>query len=887
MIRPDGAGKLPDYDFELDDFQRRAVEALERGESVLVAAPTGSGKTVVADHAVAAALGAGAKAFYTTPIKALSNQKYGDLVRVHGASQVGLLTGDNAINGDAPVVVMTTEVLRNMVYANSPALHGLAYVVLDEVHYIQDAYRGPVWEEVIIHLPRSVRLVCLSATVSNAEELADWISTVRGPTTAVIEEHRPVELHNLYLAGDRGSDRHHLLPTLVDGRPNPEANRLDESAVRVPRHRQRGASGRRLFTPRRVEVVDRLEEEGMLPAIYFIFSRAACDDAVRSCLDAGIRLTSPEDRDRVRAICDEHTASLSAADLEILGWRQWISGMEAGIAAHHAGMVPPFKEAVETCFAAGLVKVVFATETLAVGINMPARAVVIEKLSKFTGERHQLLTPGEYTQLTGRAGRRGIDEVGYAIVLWSPFVTFEQVANLVSTRTFAISSRFRPTYNMAANLVRRYQPGEAHHLLNLSFAQYQADRDIVRLETRLDRTEERLGTARQQLTCDRGDAEEYLRLVRQLTDTRSSRPSLTRQVDEALARLRPGDVVRIPGRRNAGPAVILSATPRRGAMQLKVLTTRKHRITLGPDDFDTIPQRLGHVELPEPYMPNNANYQREVAERLRKARIEHGDREDAVALDPDLDDLARLVEDHPVASCPELPVHRRASYQLERLERERVQLQRQVKGRSASLARQFDQVLQLLESWRYLDGWSLTPAGERLTRLYHEADLVIAEALEEGLFDGLDAPSLAGLASAFTFESRGPGDNPVPWFPTSEVRHRWAQVEGVLGRLQDAEEQARLPVTRPLDPGFVGLAQAWASGDDLGEILEDQELSGGDFVRNIKQLIDLLRQLGEVAPDRETAATARAASDALFRGVIAASTAVGRQEEGGDDDQEG
>jgi ATP-dependent RNA helicase HelY len=880
--------RLPDYDFELDTFQRRAVEALEAGESVLVAAPTGSGKTVVADHAVAAALATGSKAFYTTPIKALSNQKYGDLVRVHGAENVGLLTGDNAVNGDAPVVVMTTEVLRNMVYSNSPALQGLAFVVLDEVHYIQDAYRGPVWEEVIIHLPRSVRLVCLSATVSNAEELADWISTVRGPTAAIIEETRPVELRNLYMAGDKGSERVHLLPTLVDGRPNPEASRLDASAERMPRHRIRGGAprGKRLFTPRRVEVVDRLEEEQMLPAIYFIFSRAACDDAVSACLDAGIRLTTPEERDRIRAICDEHTATLSDADLDVLGWGRWIAGMEVGLAAHHAGMVPPFKEAVEACFAAGLVKVVFATETLAVGINMPARAVVIEKLSKFTGERHQLLTAGEYTQLTGRAGRRGIDEVGYAIVLWSPFVTFEQVANLVSTRTFAISSRFRPTYNMAANLVRRYEPGEAHHLLNLSFAQYQADRDIVRVETRLEKTEERIASSRQQLACSRGDAEDYLRLQRQLDDIRSSRPSVSRKVDEVLSTLRPGDVLRIPGRRNAGPAVVLSAAPRRGGVQLRVLTARKHRLTLTADDFDMLPQKLGRIELPEPYMPNNSTFQRDVAERLRKARIEHGDRDAPTDGDPELDELVRRLEGHQVADCPELHIHRRAWFQIERLERERAQLERQGRGRSASLVRQFDRVLQLLESWHFLEGWSLTPAGERLTRIYHEADLVIATSLEEGLFDGLDAASLAGLASAFTFETRGPGDNPVPWFPSSDVRTRWAKIEAVHGRLVDAEERAGLPPTRPLDPGFVGLAHAWAAGEALPDVLEDEELSGGDFVRNIKQLIDLLRQIGEVAPLRETRSAAQAAAEALFRGVIAASSTVGARG-GGDDDPEG
>jgi ATP-dependent RNA helicase HelY len=625
-----------------------------------------------------------------------------------------------------------------------------------------------------------------------------------------------------------------------------------------------------------------LADEQMLPAIFFIFSRAACDDAVSACLDAGVRLTTPEERSRIREICDQHVAGLSDADLDVLGWGRWIAGMEAGLAAHHAGMVPPFKEATEACFAAGLVKVVFATETLAVGINMPARAVVIEKLSKFTGERHQLLTPGEYTQLTGRAGRRGIDEVGYAVVLWSPFVTFEQVANLVSTRTYAISSRFRPTYNMAANLVRRYEPGEAHHLLNLSFAQYQADRDIVQMEARLDRTQRRMESSEEQLRCDRGDAEEYLRLQRELADDRSSRPALSRRVNEVLERFRPGDVLRIPGRRNAGPAVVLSATPRRGSMQLKVLTAKKHRLTLTAEDFEAPPQALGRVELPEPYLPNSAAFQRAIAERLRKARLSHGDVGRERGDDDETGSLTDRLDRHPVADCPELPIHRRAWYQLERLERERQQLERQVRGRSASLARQFDQVLQLLESWGYLDGWSLTSRGERLTRIYHEADLVIATALEEGLFDGLDAPSLAGLVSGFTYETRGPGDNPVPWFPSKDVRSRWAQIESVHGRLVDAEERSRLPMTRPLDPGFVGLAHAWATGDDLDEVLDDEQLSGGDFVRNVKQLIDLLRQLGDVAPDPATGRTARDAADRLFRGVVSASSAVGSP---GDDPQ--
>ena len=305
------------YAFGLDDFQVQALDALDAGRSVLVAAPTGSGKTVVAEYAVAKALAEGGKTFYTTPLKALSNQKFGDLARRHGPEKVGLLTGDNSINGDAPVVVMTTEVLRNMIYAASSALDGLRYVVLDEVHYLQDRYRGPVWEEVIIHTPPDVDLVCLSATVSNAEEFADWIQTVRGATTAVIEEKRPVTLNHLYMVGDREADELRLMPTFVDAKPNPEAMRL-ESRPAHPGDRYRAHPRARLHTPRRAEVVDRLWDEGMLPAIYFIFSRAACDDAVKQCLDAGLRLTTPEEAEAIRAIAEARTENLSDDDLAVL-----------------------------------------------------------------------------------------------------------------------------------------------------------------------------------------------------------------------------------------------------------------------------------------------------------------------------------------------------------------------------------------------------------------------------------------------------------------------------------------------------------------------------------------------------------------------------------------
>ena len=483
------AEQLP---FALDDFQQRACQALENGHGVLVCAPTGAGKTVVGEFAVHLALAAGRKCFYTTPIKALSNQKHNDLVARYGPERIGLLTGDQSINGDADVVVMTTEVLRNMLYANSPALYGLSYVVMDEVHFLADRMRGAVWEEVILHLPDEVRLVSLSATVSNAEEFGGWIQTVRGDTTVVVDEHRPVPLWQHVMVGKRLFDLfdYRASEAAKSGREllvDPEllrhiANRreADRLADWQPRGRSRGRPS--IYRPPgRPDVISTLDREGLLPAITFVFSRVGCDAAVKQCLRSSLRLTSDEERVRIAEIIDRRTADLNEADLVVLDYHEWREGLLRGLAAHHAGMLPIFRHTVEELFTAGLVKAVFATETLALGINMPARTVLLERLVKFNGEQHMPLTPGEYTQLTGRAGRRGIDVEGHAVVLWHPDIDPAEVAGLASTRTFPLRSSFAPTYNMTINLVNQMGPTQAHKLLESSFAQYQADRSVVGL----------------------------------------------------------------------------------------------------------------------------------------------------------------------------------------------------------------------------------------------------------------------------------------------------------------------------------------------------------------------------------------------------------------------
>ena len=860
--------------FPLDAFQRLALDALDAGRSVLVAAPTGSGKTVVAEYAIARALARGGKTFYTTPIKALSNQKFADLARVHGRDRVGLLTGDNSVRGDAPVVVMTTEVLRNMIYAASPALDGLDAVVLDEVHYLQDRSRGAVWEEVIVHLPPEVDLVCLSATVSNAEEFAAWIETVRGATTPVIEEHRPVELRHRYLAGERDVDALHFLPTFVgegdDLRPNPEAARLDRRVGRGPKGPP--TTGRRLRTPGRVEVVELLAAGNLLPAIVFVFSRKGCDQAVEQCLAAGVRLTEPEERGAIRRIAEDHVQGLTGNDLTVLGYDQWLAGLEAGLAAHHAGMVPPMKEAVEEAFATGLVKAVFATETLALGINMPARSVVIEKLTKFTGERHEFLTPGEYTQLTGRAGRRGIDALGYAVVLWSPWVPFEQVAGLASRRTDALRSSFRPTYNMTVNLVARYSAEQAHHLLNLSFAQFHADRDVVNLERALERAGDQLEEQRALARSELGDVDEYRGLLDALGAERRG-AGAGRRIAKAMELLVPGDVLWVGGRN--GRAVVLAYEARSGSSRILGLVPSRHLVRLGPDDFDTPPVAIARVELPQPFAPRNRAFQRTVLESLRRIKT----RRPARPRTPGgrIGELEAEIAAHPVDQDPQRDERVRASGIVVRLERDRARLEQRVRGRTDSLARQLDRVRRILESWGYLDGWSLTDAGKILARLYSETDLLLAESVREGMFDGLDPPEMAALTSCFTYERRGSdGAPPVPparW-PSSKLAQRSRRIDRLRRDLARTEAEAGLPETRQPDPGFTPYAYEWASGDDLGRVLDDDELTGGDFVRHIKQCIDLLRQIAEVAPEPATRAAAHGAADACHRGVVVAASVV-------------
>ncbi|KUG55872.1 DEAD/DEAH box helicase [Kocuria palustris] len=926
-------------DFELDDFQIEGCRALEEGRGVLVAAPTGAGKTVVGEFAVDLALHRGQKAFYTTPIKALSNQKHSDFVRRFGAERVGLLTGDTSINSEADVVVMTTEVLRNMLYADSPTLSNLGFVVMDEVHYLADRFRGAVWEEVIIHLPPHVQMACLSATVSNAEEFGDWLGTVRGETDVVVSEHRPVplwqhmqvgtELMDLFVtdtveqaaekaerlerAREAGLEARieppavnpellHLARSQASGRRGPGGRSRER--MRQKNGRGRGGHGRddrgrgsgrddrggsipRISRP---HLLRQLQSEGLLPAITFIFSRAGCDDAVTQCLAADLQLTTEAERRTIRAVTAETAAALNDADLDVLGFRQWRDGLLHGVAAHHAGLLPLFKEVVEELFTQGLIKAVFATETLALGINMPARSVVLERLDKFNGEARVDITPGEYTQLTGRAGRRGIDVEGHAVVLWRPGTDPQAVAGLASKRTYPLNSSFRPTYNMSVNLIAQFGAQRTRGILESSFAQFQADRSVVGIAREVRRNQEALAGYEESMTCHLGDFTEYAALRRELKDTEKSAEkarSHARRTEAAasLQDLLPGDVVDIPTGRNRGFAVVVSPDPHSPQPRPSIVTHDAHLRRLGAQDLEGPLEPISRIRLPKRIAVSSLKERKVISGAMRSALQEGvpprtGGRSDQPRFarggsgsEARITELRRRLREHPCHGCSDREQHARWAERWERLRRETDRLMRQLDGRTNAVAARFDRITSVLHELDYLerrdDELRLTPAGQSLRRIYGDRDLLLAMGLRDGILDGLDPASIAAVATVFTYQAKRQDAGARPRLPSAKIEQAVATAVMHWTRLTDLEEQHRVDQTAEPELGMVGPMHRWARGGSLRATLEDTELAAGDFVRWTKQVIDLLDQVASIRGlDAQTRTGCQRAVDLIRRGVV-------------------
>jgi len=747
------------FPFELDEFQLQACYAVEEGKGVLVAAPTGAGKTIVGEFAVNLVINFGGKCFYTTPIKALSNQKYSELCEKYGESKIGLLTGDTSLNSEAQVVVMTTEVLRNMIYSNSTTIKDLKYVVMDEVHYLADKFRGAVWEEILIHLSDSVQVISLSATVSNAEEFAEWLQTVRGRTEIVVSEIRPVPLYQHVLFGNR------LVDLFDDNlKLNPELMKLERETYR----KSHGSWKDRPRGPKplnRSEVIEKLDRELLLPAITFIFSRNACDAAVRQCLASGIRLTNSQERASIREIIAKNIKLLAEEDLVVLGYYEWADALERGIAAHHAGLLPAFKVTVEELFQKGLVKAVFATETLALGINMPARTVVLEKLSKWNGEAHVAISPGEYTQLTGRAGRRGIDIEGNAVILWSNDLDSTSVGGLASTRTYPLRSSFKPTYNMSINLISQFGADRARTSLESSLAQFQADKAVVGLARQIRKSENARDLLLNESKCELGNFHEYANLRNDIKRLESD------------------------GRKN-----------------------RKKR--------------------------------QEIEEAIAQIR--------------------RSIKSHPCHPCPEREHHAKIAERAFRLQREIDGLNERIESRTNVIAKRFDRIRTPRHPRQNLQNDQISTSGKMLSKIYAETDLLIAEAVRANVFTDLTPPQLVSVISSCVYESR---NDEAAKIPKGETQVALTVLSKIYSKLHDSEIEFNLEPMRAPDFGFCWAAFRWASGHSLTSIIKGTELTVGDFVRSMKQIIDLLRQLKIAAPEMQN--VVEEALLKIDRGVIA------------------
>ena len=931
------------YDFPLDAFQEEACGAVERGEGVLVAAPTGAGKTVVGEFAVHLGLVLGLKTFYTAPIKALSNQKYLDLVARHGQERVGLLTGDTSVNPHADVVVMTTEVLRNMLYSGSHDLDRLGFVVMDEVHYLADRFRGPVWEEVIIHLPAEVQVISLSATVSNAEEFGDWLGQVRGRTAVVVSEERPVPLTQHMMVGRR------LLPlyshpadpaepkTAADtaaatadseraeqpeqseqqewtGQPplNPELLKAVKQARRAaasggdsknghhgrgggsargpqpwkrsarggraPRRGEGGARTARLKPPSRLQVVTALEGARLLPAIVFVFSRAGCEQAVHQVVSAGVDLTTEAEAARIRDVIERRTADIPAGDLGVLGFHFWAHALERGVAAHHAGLLPVFKETVEELFSAGLVKVVYATETLALGINMPARTVVLESLRKWNGSAHVTLSPGEYTQLTGRAGRRGIDIEGHAVVLAADDVEPATVSSLASRRTYPLVSAFRPTYNMAVNLLERMPRTRVREVLEQSFAQFQADRGVVELAAQVRRKRRSLEGLEKDMTCRLGDFREYASLRQAIADaeadlSRDKAAARRSETGRTMSSLGRGDVVVFrKGRRRRHGIVLEVGADRTGTPTITVLGEDSRVASLTPDTAPDGVMRVGALRVADSVDPHRPRDRDRLVQRLvdalRSGDLEGGTkrtrtrssraqarRDSAIE---NLEHLRHEMRSHPCHGCPDREEHARVGRKWSRAKADAERLQRRIETRTGTIARLFDAVCEVLLELGYLRPVDrghperelrVTGAGKVLARIYAERDLLIAECLRTGVFEDLSASELAGALSACVYEPRLSAQSiGLPVAPGSRLGQCLRAQLGVSHRIHDLESLARIEASSGAEPALAGSVQAWCDGAQLADILDATELTAGDFVRWCKQLLDVVGQIASLSP---------------------------------------
>ncbi|MBE9124587.1 MULTISPECIES: DEAD/DEAH box helicase [unclassified Coleofasciculus] len=844
------------FPFELDQFQQQAIAALNVGRSVVVCTPTGSGKTLIGEYTIYRALARGGRVFYTTPLKALSNQKLRDFRAAFGVEQVGLVTGDISVNRDAPILVMTTEIFRNMLYGTpigeiGTSLEGVEAVVLDECHYMNDRQRGTVWEESIIYCPPEIQLVALSATIANADQLTDWLNLVHGSTELIYSNFRPVPLQFSF------------------GNPKGLFPLLDSSQTKInPRlkpKRQKGRGrGGRPESPSLPYVIEQLRQRDMLPAIYFIFSRRGCDRSVEELGD--LSLVNQREASDLKERIDRFLSH----NLEV-GRAGQVEPLSRGIAAHHAGILPAWKAFVEELFQLGLVKVVFATETLAAGINMPARTTVISSLSKRTDRGHRLLTPSEFLQMAGRAGRRGMDTIGYVVTLQTPFEGAKEAAYLATTGADPLVSQFTPTYGMVLNLLQTHTLNRSKDLVERSFAQYLAtlylkpqQQAITELTTELTKLDIQLAPV------DLAALSNYAKLKERLKEERRLLKTLQRQAEavkaseiaHALQDTHPGTLFALKGKYVPVPApipaVLIAKEKGRGQFPYLVCLSADNRWYVATTAdvsgwYGELPVRgiaalVPPIELSlKPGQVRSGSPETEaIAAQIPRA-VEIAVPPEVVAQQQVVEAVAAQIENHLMQQWGN-------PSQLLKRHKRRLALQEEINQRQAEFRenqaqnwREFLNLMEILRAFGCLENVTPTSLGQAAAAIRGDNELWVGLAMMSGEFDELDPHHLAAVACALVTETPRPDSwtNYLPPEPVIQALEALKQTRRQLFQLQRRYDVA-LPVW--LERDLIGIVEQWALGVEWTELCANTSLDEGDIVRMLRRTVELLSQIPHVPP---------------------------------------
>lgn len=839
------------FPFELDEFQQQAIAALNANRSVVVCAPTGSGKTLIGEYTIYCALSRGGRVFYTTPLKALSNQKLRDFREKFGAQQVGLLTGDISINRDAPILVMTTEIFRNMLYGTpigevGTSLVGVEAVVLDECHYMNDRQRGTVWEESIIYCPPDVQLVALSATVANSDQLTDWLNLVHGSTELIYSDFRPVPLQ-FYFGNPKG-----LFPL------------LDQSGTQInPRlkPKQKGAKpkGGRPESPTITYVLEQLQQRDMLPAIYFIFSRRGCDKSVEEM--GKLSLVNEREAAELKVHIDEFLSRNPDA-----GRAGQVEPLYRGVAAHHAGILPAWKGFVEELFQLGLVKVVFATETLAAGINMPARTTVISTLSKRTDRGHRLLTASEFLQMAGRAGRRGMDTTGYVVTLQTPFEGAKEAAYLATASADPLVSQFTPTYGMVLNLLQTHSLTEAKELVERSFAQYLAtlylrpqQQAITELTTELTKLDIQLAPVDVKAIATYEKLSERLREERRLLKTLQTQAEETRASEMAhiLQYVNPGTILYLKGKyvqvSSPVPAVLVTKEKGRGQSPYLVCLSGDNRwyVATTADVVGLYGEikttALESLELPpelvlKPGQVRRGTKDTEALASSIPSTVELTVAPEVLAQQQLVDALQAQLEDHPLRQWGN------PSNLLKRHKR-RLALQEEINERQAQFRenqahhwQEFLNLIEILRAFGCLEDVKPTRLGQAAAAIRGDNELWLGLALMSGEFDQLDPQHLAAAACALVSETPRP-DSWTNYPPPEPVLEALATLRGTRRQLFQLQRRYHVALPVWLEYELIGIVEQWALGVPWTQLCANTSLDEGDMVRMLRRTVDILSQI--------------------------------------------